>query len=315
MTIEAQYTVGEYDILILSAKQSSGLETWLKRERLSHPGRRHCGARQLHPPEHALLRRQGEPGRAGQARLDHLRPIQVAYESPKFMLPIRLGMVNADGPQELFVYTLTRKGRVETTNYRTVKLPTDVEIPAYVKAGVRAVLPGDLRPARAPRGHERGVPGVRLGHGLVRSVRRRPAVADELRELGVFWLDGAAAGPAQAVDAHRPATAERLRDPAARALRQRRTSRRTWSSRRPATARTSRAATCCVTPWTGTATATAAEAYRAGAGAPPSEAQTLASLTGWPLEEIRRQQGDGPVAPAGAEGTAPWWRRLWQPGR
>ena len=28
--IEAQYTVGEYDILILSAQQSGGLETWLK---------------------------------------------------------------------------------------------------------------------------------------------------------------------------------------------------------------------------------------------------------------------------------------------
>src|SRR5262245_45571285 len=30
VTIEAQYTVGEYDILILSAQQSSGLETWLQ---------------------------------------------------------------------------------------------------------------------------------------------------------------------------------------------------------------------------------------------------------------------------------------------
>jgi hypothetical protein len=29
VTIEAEYTVGEYDILILSAKESSGLETWL----------------------------------------------------------------------------------------------------------------------------------------------------------------------------------------------------------------------------------------------------------------------------------------------
>src|SRR5262249_4067373 len=28
--IEAQYTVGEYDILILSAQQSSGLEAWLR---------------------------------------------------------------------------------------------------------------------------------------------------------------------------------------------------------------------------------------------------------------------------------------------
>ena len=40
-----------------------------------------------------------------QARLgfSYLRPIQVAFESPKFMLPIRLGTLNADGDQELFV--------------------------------------------------------------------------------------------------------------------------------------------------------------------------------------------------------------------
>src|ERR1700730_2713295 len=30
VTIEAKYTVGEYDILILSATQSNGLETWLR---------------------------------------------------------------------------------------------------------------------------------------------------------------------------------------------------------------------------------------------------------------------------------------------
>src|SRR5207248_10268737 len=29
VTVEARYTVGEYDIVILSAKQSDGLETWL----------------------------------------------------------------------------------------------------------------------------------------------------------------------------------------------------------------------------------------------------------------------------------------------
>jgi len=29
VTVEARYTIGEYDILILSAKESTGLETWL----------------------------------------------------------------------------------------------------------------------------------------------------------------------------------------------------------------------------------------------------------------------------------------------
>jgi len=46
VTIEARYTVGEYDILILSARESAGLETWLRGQRLPDPGRRLGGARQ-----------------------------------------------------------------------------------------------------------------------------------------------------------------------------------------------------------------------------------------------------------------------------
>ena len=72
----------------------------------------------------------GEQAKLG---LAHLRPLQMAFESPKFMLPIRLGTVNADGAQELFVYFLTKQGRVETTNYRTVRLPEAQELPLYVK--------------------------------------------------------------------------------------------------------------------------------------------------------------------------------------
>lgn len=40
----------------------------------------------------------------------HLRPLQIAFESPKFMLPIRLGTMNADGSQDLFNYTLQSTG-------------------------------------------------------------------------------------------------------------------------------------------------------------------------------------------------------------
>jgi hypothetical protein len=42
-------------------------------------------------------------------------------------------MVNANGPQELYIYALTRAGRVQATNYRTVKIPTGRELPIYVK--------------------------------------------------------------------------------------------------------------------------------------------------------------------------------------
>jgi hypothetical protein len=62
-----------------------------------------------------------------------LRPIQITFNSPKFMLPIRLGMANADGDQDLIVYAFTKKGRIECTNYRTVSLPTGKNIPLFVK--------------------------------------------------------------------------------------------------------------------------------------------------------------------------------------
>ena len=133
VTVEAEYTVGEYDIVILSAKESSGLETWLQQNGYKIP----LGAdRALEPYIRSDMKffvakvNLTEHKRTG---LTYLRPLQFAFESPKFMLPIRLGMINSQGPQDLVVYMLTQNGRVETTNYRTVKLPTGMDIPEYVR--------------------------------------------------------------------------------------------------------------------------------------------------------------------------------------
>ena len=49
------------------------------------------------------------------------------------MLPIRLGMANADGDQDLIVYAFTKKGRIESTNYRNVDIVTDKNIPLFVQ--------------------------------------------------------------------------------------------------------------------------------------------------------------------------------------
>ena len=110
-----------------------------------------------------------------QARLGYayLRPLQIAFESPKFMLPIRLGMINADGPQELFIYMLTRKGRVETTNYRTVKLPTGMDVPVFVKGAFADFYRAMFNKQVQQEGHAGGVSGICLGHELVRSLLPR----------------------------------------------------------------------------------------------------------------------------------------------
>jgi hypothetical protein len=133
VTVEASYTVGEYDILILSAKESSGLETWLTDNGYKIPK----GAEEvLQPYIKSNLKffvvkvNIKEKEKAG---LENLRPIQIKFNSPKFMLPIRLGMANADGDQDMIIYAFTRKGRIETTNYRTVAVPTGKNIPLFVK--------------------------------------------------------------------------------------------------------------------------------------------------------------------------------------
>ncbi|HEY6508131.1 MAG TPA: DUF2330 domain-containing protein, partial [Vicinamibacterales bacterium] len=313
VTIEARYTVGEYDILILSAAQSSGLETWLRTNGYRVP----AGASGVLA---GYIKQQmrffvAKVNLTEQARLGFstLRPIQVAYESPKFMLPVRLGTVNADGAQEMYVYTLTRKGRVETTNYRTVKLRTDVEIPTFVKdpkefaAMYRAMFDEHVKREQGNAVFQE----YAWDMGWCDPCAADPLSTQELRGLGVFWVGDPQPQPAIARGprgggpqdvfvtrlhvrydrAHFPEdlvfqeTGDRTNFQGRYVMRQ---------------------------PWTGPATCPAAEVYRRELRERQErEAQTLASLTGWSLEDIRRR--GGLLDPAGDVGApGPWWRQIWR---
>src|SRR6478672_9697453 len=104
VTIEARYTVGEYDILILSAEQSSGLETWLRENGYRVPAGASAVVDSYLKQNMRFFVARVNLQEQAKLGFSYLRPLQIAYESPKFMLPIRLGMVNAQGAQELFVY-------------------------------------------------------------------------------------------------------------------------------------------------------------------------------------------------------------------
>lgn len=131
--IEAQYIVGEYDIIILSAKESNGLKNWLTDNGYKIPK----GAEEVLDPyiKSNLKFFVVKVNEAEKKKLpgNFLRPIQISFNSPKFMLPIRLGMANADGDQDLIVYAFTKKGRIECTNYRNVNIPTGNKIPLFVQ--------------------------------------------------------------------------------------------------------------------------------------------------------------------------------------
>ena len=308
VTIEASYTVGEYDILILSATQSTGLETWLTTNGYRIPqGASNLLATYLKQNMRFFVAKVnlGEQARLGFA---NLRPIQIAYESPKFMLPIRLGMVNADGPQELFVYTLSRKGRVESTNYRTIKLRTDVEIPTYVKdPKVFASMYRAMFDQHVSRENMSAVfQEYAWDMGWCDPCAADPLSPKELRQLGVWWVGQPADATVRSAGAqdvfvtrlhvrydraHFPEdlvfqdTGDRTNFQGRYVLRQR---------------------------WTGPARCEAAVAYEKQLRERHErEAQTLASLTGWSVDEIKqRMQKDGALLPELADGA--WWKQIWR---
>lgn len=325
VTIEAQYTVGEYDILILSAKESGGLETWLKENgyRLPNGASAVLGSYIKQNMRFFVARvNLKEQAKLG---FTSLRPLRVSYESPKFMLPIRLGTVNADGPQELFIYTITRKGRVETTNYRTVRLPSGSEIPPYVKEEF-----GSFYKAMFSQQVKReDMRAVFLEYAWDMNwcdpCAADPLSPGELRKLGVPWLDeppqqisgGAAPAisrPAPAVPGAPPmqgtnAFITRLHvrydgDRFPEDLVFQETANRENFQGRYVLRQ----------PWKGTASCPAADEYRGQLRQRQErEAQTLATLTGWDINTIRRKVG-GATQISDATAPAParsWWQKLW----
>ena len=319
VTIEESFTVGEYDILILSAEESDGLATWLRRNDYRIPdGAEAILASYLKQDMKFFVAKVNleEQDRLGVARL---RPLQMAFESRRFGLPIRLGTVNARGDQDLFVYALTRTGRVETTNYRTQRIPSDEEIPPYVEARF-ADFYRDLFSTSASK---KGGHGVFLEYawdmGWCDPCAADPLSASELRELGVFWLDagGPPDGPRPRPQARRiaPSPAQNVfvtrlhvrydKDSFPEDLKFQTTGDRQNFQGRYVMRH----------PWEGSSTCEAADVYRKELRARQHrEARTLADLTGWSLDEIRREmnlRGEGASSPVDAE---PWWRRLWPNG-
>ena len=127
--IEAQFTVGEYQIVILSAQDSGGLDTWLHREGYNIPE----GGEPYFRPYVAsgskffvakvdVTKVKMEDGVA------LLSPLRFHYDSEEFKLPVRLGLINSSGTQDLIVHILGRGTRYEVANYPNVTIPTNLDV-------------------------------------------------------------------------------------------------------------------------------------------------------------------------------------------
>ncbi len=130
VTVEAQFTAGEYQIVILSATQANGLDTWLRENKYVIPE----GASKALAPYIAdgmkffvakvditKVKRDAEGTVV-------LSPLRFSFESDTLRLPVRLGLLNAKGQQDLLVYVLHPEKRFEVANYPNVFIPSNVEV-------------------------------------------------------------------------------------------------------------------------------------------------------------------------------------------
>ena len=128
--IEAQFVVGEYEILILSAKESGGLETWLREKKYKIP----VGAAGALAPyvrsqmKFFVAKVDINKVKKTEQGVVQLSPLRVSYESQEVRLPVRLGLLNAEAKQDLLVYLLSPNARYEVANYPNVFIPTNLEV-------------------------------------------------------------------------------------------------------------------------------------------------------------------------------------------
>jgi len=133
--VEARFAVGEYAIVVLSARDSSGLDTWLRQNKYTIPK----GAGDALAPyvrdqmKFFVAKVDIKKVKRDPQGLVVLSPLRIQFEAHELRLPVRLGLLNADGKQDLIVYILHPSQRFEVANYPNVFIPTNLEVADEVR--------------------------------------------------------------------------------------------------------------------------------------------------------------------------------------
>ena len=289
--VEDSFSVGEYDIVILSASESDGLETWLRQNGYRIPERASSALRPYIQQNMKFFVAKVNLKEQVKTGFSSLRPLQFEFESARFMLPMRLGMLNANGPQDLIVYALTRNGRVESTNYRTVKLPANMSLPPFLKQG--ATFTDFYRAMFDQAARREGMKVVFTEYfwdmGWCDPCAADPLTPEELKTAGVRWVSSRrppAPGTRPVPDGAQPVMLTRLHvryTPETfpeDLVFQETSDRQNFQTRYVLN-----------NPWKGSPDAcpAARDYFRELASRQEREAQSLANLTGWDINDIRRR--------------------------
>ncbi len=324
VTIEESYTVGEYDILILSAEQSDGLLKWLNQEGYKLPKGAKSVLKSYIKQDMKFFVAKVNLKEFDKSGYTYLRPISVAYEHEKFMLPIRLGTLNAKGPQDLILMTITKNGRVEPVNYRTVKIPTGEDIPLFVKDEFGEFYKAMFEQQAKEEDYEAVFLEYAWDMAWCDPCAADPVPPEDLRRLGAWWIEDQGGGPDRPTPRPMPGVAPMIAPAPApvNAFITRMHVRYTGESfpedlilQTTDDRENFQGRYVLRHPWTGGAECYAAsEYYKSLPERFEREAKTLANLTGWDIGDIRKKMGSGgqPFDIKPVIDDRPWWEQIWQ---
>jgi MYXO-CTERM domain-containing protein len=139
VTVEARFEVGEYDIVILGAEESMGLDRWLRQHGYQIPDGAEGALRPYVQAGMKFFVAKVDVERVvrseGRAQLS---PLRFHYDTDDFVLPVRLGLINSRGVQDLIVVVLARGVRYEAANYDNYAIPTNLDVIESTRDGFGA---------------------------------------------------------------------------------------------------------------------------------------------------------------------------------
>lgn len=157
VVVEGEYEIGIYDVVILSATESSALIDWLTENGYG-----------ANPQAEEMLTEYIEEGQlffAAKVNLSDvseegttLEPLQFTYESEGFGLPVRLGTLNSPGEQDVVMFIVTDEsdGQVGISNYSEIAIEDECMVDVAAEGGASNYYGGKFSEAWAEEGTGEG---------------------------------------------------------------------------------------------------------------------------------------------------------------
>lgn len=186
--IKTGYAEGDYDISVLSIQENEEIENWLMENGYKIPKEMLSDLDNYQNKKVKFVWVKLSLKEKIESDFSYLRPIQIEFESSKFLVPIPLSTANGRSLQDIVIYALTRHGRVEMTNLHTAFLPTNLELPFYIEEDFGGFYQAMLMEQFKKKGKKTIFTEYAGNLNQKNPDAEKVLSIDELQKLGVFWI-------------------------------------------------------------------------------------------------------------------------------